>query len=258
MTHTDDVNDKRRRWLVYATTIITLVIFGSRYLPYLLYLVHQIAPPFDPVLALFYWLLYPIDLLFTYLWLYIALSVAGLALTISALKWSRPSKLWKVGLFIGLLAIVALPLVMRYKPTVWVEPGYTVRVPTQPGLLGGVVKATQAGIEVRRCEYEFLGWSKSEGALYGEEMCGEHERTWVFWPLSDSKLETVSSVPDDLLQEKVIGVESVHSTIPFDDTLDIVVKKPILQSPEGWWSAMVARHLYGPEDVVIVSMHPNP
>ena len=136
MTNADSIYANRYRGLFYVATIFTLILFGSRYLPYLLYFVHQVAPLFDPALTLIYWLLYPIDLLFTYLWLYITLSVVALTLTIAALKWSYPSRLWQIGLLVGLLAIVALPLVKRYKPAVWVEPEYAIiRVPTEPGLL---------------------------------------------------------------------------------------------------------------------------
>ena len=123
------------------------------------------------------------------------------------------------------------------------------RVPTEPGAVAGVVKATQTGAEVRRCEYELLGWSRSEGAIYGEEVCGGRKLNWVYWPLSDHYERAVPVVADELMREEVselTGVHSVHS-------LDSVVRGPVLRSPEGWWNAFIPRHIYGPEDVVVVS-----
>ena len=111
------------------------------------------------------------------------------------------------------------------------------------------MKATQVGAEVRRCEYELLGWSQSEGALYGEEVCGERKLNWVYWPMSDHYERAVTAVPEDLVRQDagdLVRVDSVYSLNPG-------VRQPVLASPEGWWHAFVARHIYGPEDVVVVS-----
>jgi hypothetical protein len=240
---------EHRRWFVWLSAAFIWLFFGSRYLYFLLYLAHQVVPSFEPLLTGVFMILYPFDWLFTYLGIYIGLSVFGLVFGIIALAWGRPGWLGRVALAGGLLAILALPAVHRYQPAVDVESGYVMRVPTEPGAIAGVVKATQAGVEVRRCEYELLGWSRSEGALYGEEVCGGRRRTWVYWPMSDHYDRTVSTVPDDLVREEVVEVVGIESSY----LLSSVVRGPILRSPEGWWSAFIARHIYGPEDVVVVS-----
>jgi len=238
-----------RRWFVWLSAAFIWLFFGNRYLHFLLYLAHQAVPSFEPLLTGVFMILYPFDWLFTYLGIYIGLSLFGLVFGIIALTWGRPGWLGRVALAGGLVAILALPAVYRYQPVVNAESGYVMRVATEPGVMAGVVKVTQVRAEVRRCEYELLGWSQSEGALYGEEVCGGRKYIWVYWPMSDHYDRAVSTIPDDLMREEVIelvGVQSAYS-------LNTVIRGPVLRSPEGWWNAFVARHIYGPEDVVVVS-----
>ena len=79
----------------------------------------------------------------------------------------------------GLLAIATFPIVHRYQPAIRVEPEYAARVITRPGPLAGVVKSMQAGAEMSECEYELLGWSVRQGALYGREVCTQQSRVWA-------------------------------------------------------------------------------
>ena len=238
-----------RRWFVWPSAAFIWLFFGSRYLHFLLYVVHQAVPSLEPLLTRGYIILYPLDWLFTYLGVYVGLSVLGLLLGIAAMVWGRPGWRGRSVLVGGLLAILAMPAVYRYRPAVNVEAGYVMRIPTEPGAIAGVVKATQTGAEVRRCEYKLLGWSRSEGALYGEEMCGGRRRNWAYWPLSDHYERAVPMVAGDLMREQVSELAGVHSVY----SPDSVVRGPILRSPEGWWNAFIARHTYGPEDVVVVS-----
>jgi hypothetical protein len=238
-----------RGWSVWLSAAFIWLFFGSRYLHFVLYAVYQVVPRLERLLGRVSMILYPLDWLFTYQGVYIGLSVLGLVLVLIGMAWGRPGRMGQIVLVGGLLAILALPAVYEYTPAVSVEPGYVMRVPTDPGAIAGVAKATQVGAEVRRCEYELLGWSRSEGALYGEEVCGARRLNWVYWPMSDHYERAVSTVPEDLVRQDagdLVGVDSVYS-------LNQVVREPVLASPEGWWYAFVARHIYGPEDVVVVS-----
>jgi hypothetical protein len=238
-----------RKWSAWLSAAFIWLFFGSRYLHFVLYAVYQVVPRLERLLGRVSMILYPLDWSFTYLGIYVGLSVLGLVLVLIGLAWGRPGRMGRIVLVGGLLAILALPAVYKYTPAVSVEPGYVMRVPTDPGAIAGVVKATQVGAEVRRCEYELLGWSRSEGALYGEEVCGEGRLNWVYWPMSDHYERAVSTLPEDLVRQDagdLVGVDSVYS-------LNQVVRGPVLVSPEGWWYAFVARHIYGPEDVVVVS-----
>lgn len=238
-----------RGWFVWLSAAFIWLFFGSRYLHLLLYAVYQAVPQLEPLLTRVFMILYPLDWLFTYLGIYTGLSVLGLVLVLIGMTWGRPGWMGRIALVGGLLAILALPAAYEYTPAVSVEPGYVMRVPTDPGALAGVVKATQTGAEVRRCEYELLGWSRSEGALYGKEVCGERRLNWVYWPMSDHYERAVSTVPEDLVRQDAVELVGVHSVY----TLDLVVREPVLTSPDGWWYAFIARHIYGPEDVVVVS-----
>jgi hypothetical protein len=240
-----------RKWSVWLPAAFIWLFFGSRYLHFVLYAVYQAVPRLERLLGRVSMILYPLDRLFTYLGIYVGLSVLGLVLVLIGMAWGRPGWMGRIVLVGGLLAILALPAVYEYTPAVSVEPGYVMRVPTDPGAVAGVVKATQTGAEVRRCEYELMGWSRSEGALYGEKVCGARRLTWAYWPMSDQYERAVSTVPEDLVRQDagdLVGVDSVYS-------LNQVVRQPVLASSEGWWYAFVARHIYGPEDVVVVSSY---
>ena len=254
-------SDEKResRWLLLLAVAFSWLLFVSRYAYFPLYLLHQTIPGAESLLLWGYWLLFPGDLLFTRLGRYLALSVLGLMLVLAAWAKSRAGWRGRAALVVGLLAIVALPLVYRYEPAVRVAPEYESQVITQPGRLAGVVKRMQTGAEVRACEYELLGWSASQGALYGEKVCGERRRIWAYRPASDERLLEAPTLPADIERETVArtALAGVHSTIPQDASLRLTVQQPILVSPEGAWHALVARHIYGPEDVVIIAAHPS-
>ena len=257
---------RRFQWLAPVSLIFIGIVFGSHYIMFPLALVARIMEKIPLQLWLkqllrwpfigFYAALYAINLLFTDLSAYLALSVIGLALALAALAFARPTQLGRVGLLLGLLAILAMPITRQYRSAVVTSSDSVhIDVPTQPGLLNGVVKAAQVGVEMRRCDYKLLGWSKQD-ALYGEETCGTHHRLWVYWPMSDSSLQAVSTVPTELLRQEIsreeLRAEGVRSGVPTDDALRIVVREPGLASQAGGWYAFVARHIYGPEDVVVI------
>jgi hypothetical protein len=172
------------------------------------------------------------------------------------LALARPAKRERVLVLLGLGAVLAMPLVYTYEPAVVAHlDGGRVTVPTQSGPIAGVVKATQAGDEVRRCDYNLLGWGEQD-ELYGEESCGTQHRFWVYRPTSDRGLQTVSNVPTNLATEEVsreqLTALGVRSTVPHDERLRIVVREPGLRAREDGRVAFVARHVYGPEDVVVI------
>lgn len=257
---------KRHTWLVPAALIFVVVIFGSHYalfpraLAWRALKASPLVPWLDRAmersLTATYFGLYPLYLLLTSLPVYLVASAVGLGLAVAALILVRPARIGQIALWLSILAVVGIPAARWYQPAVTVAGNQVVaRVPTQPGLIRGVVKAVQSGTEVRRCEYELLGWSEQD-ALYGEEVCGDRRRLWVYWPMSDRRLQTVETVPDDLTGEPVTREQLVEAGVtarmPGDPELRIVVREPGLASREGWWVAFVARHLYGPEDVVVL------
>jgi hypothetical protein len=190
---------------------------------------------------------------------YLGLSFVGIVLGAAALVLARPRRSGRLALLLAQASILALPLVHTYHPAVTVNASQvSVHLPTQPGPYARVVKATQASVELRRCAYKLLGWDERD-ALYGEEICGTRHRYWEYAPNSDTCLRTVAAVPSDLFRQEVnrqvlstLGVRS-RLPSPYDERLHIVVPEPGLTSGQGMWIAFVARHVYGPEDVVVVS-----
>jgi hypothetical protein len=242
--------------LVVSAIAFTWLFFVLRYLPILLSgLFYRSVPGLSRWLDAAYFVIFPLDLLFTRLVLYLALSVLGLAMAVAALVWGAPRRMGKIALLVGIVAIVAMPLAYRYQPAVWAEEGYVIRIPTQPGPLAGVVKAVRVGVEVRYCEHDLLGWHPAEGALYADEVCQGNWRIWVYRPGTD-ELMAVTAAPGNLVVETFSNLEGLHSVIPFDGSLEIVLREPVLVSPDGYWRAFVARHVYGPEDIIVVSTLP--
>ena len=154
---------ERWRWLVPASLSFIGVIFGSRYIKFPVALLAQgVAAMPTPLwlsrrlrwLWIGFFVLYPIELLFTSLTVYLVLSAVGLVLGIATIAVARPRKLSLALLLLGLLAIAALPFVHRYRPAVTVEPGVvnrgrvataTISVPGAGGLHAFRVTASAAG-----------------------------------------------------------------------------------------------------------------
>lgn len=89
----------------------------------------------------------------------------------------------RVGLTVGILLILLLaayfeflPRFYHAGPTLLVKDEYYLKAPTQPHAIRNLFT----------CQHSVGGWSQSQGALYGEEVCGPFSRTWSFWPLSDA------------------------------------------------------------------------
>ena len=161
-------------------------------------------------------------------------------------------------LIIMVLAILAFPWLHRYQPAVVAAPGYEMQVPTQPGLLGSVTKSAQAAAEIRPCEYTLLGWS-IDGMLYYRETCGWGVQIWAYDPVTDSRPRQVAEAPSNLVQEargvwELDGIR-VPGVPPKGEphTRSVVVQGQGMASSDGRWVAAVVRHLYGPEDVVVLS-----
>ena len=140
------------------------------------------------------------------------------------------------------------------------------RVPTQPGFLGGVIKAAQAGAEKVPCKYELLGWNVTNQLFY-QSACGNDAAvTWWYDPRGPSGEPHVTPrapgglARDEMLSYEVLDRVRASGVWPPDaepGTRSIQLRQGSLRSPDGQWVALVARHVYGPEDVVIVQWEPQ-
>lgn len=149
----------RAQWLTWAALVVGGLLFGMPYLLRAIFAVGQFTHLFDSpntffwLAALFSWLI----ILFSEAWAYVLISLLSIGLTVAALRWGRPSRVVRSLLVLTLLAILGFPWFFGYEPAVSAAPGYTLRWPTQPGLLEGVVKRAHITTEQRPCTYALLG-----------------------------------------------------------------------------------------------------
>jgi hypothetical protein len=162
------------------------------------------------------------------------------------------------GACLGCLAI-ALSL-FHYQPAVVAAPGYEMRWVTRPDPWASVVNSYQSFFEIRPCGHTLLGWS-TDGRLFYRAACQNNTlQAWTYDPERRSGPRSIGASPPNLLQEPVPRgsiLERVRSPCvrPADAepmVRNLGVRVDGLASPDGRWIAVVVRHIYGPEDVLIL------
>lgn len=241
-------------WLVRMALGLGGVLFVARYfvlgLLYVKSLVGYGSISFVDVLGM--WYLFPLSFAFSYPVVFWCVTGLCLTLVVVALFWARPRKVARVALVLVGLVILITPLIYRYRPAVRAVSNAVLRVATQPNFLWSAPKAFAAGAEIRRCVYALHGWDVA-GALYYTETCGARAAHWRYLPHLDTRMK-IATVPDDVLWKPAARpTDRVVATMPGDDLLQISTRGAVLASPDGVWRALIARHLYGPEDVVVVA-----
>lgn len=155
---------------------------------------------------------------------------------------------------------IAVLAVFSYQPAVVAAPGREMRWPTKPDLLGSVVKRFQATLDIRPCDLAILGWNL-DGELFYQESCqGGPFQVWAYDPDQDRRPRPVAAAPANLVQETLprsavlerVRVPSVRPTDAEPMVRNLEVRVDGLASPDGRWVAVVARHVYGPEDVIVL------
>lgn len=188
---------------------------------------------------------------------YLLATLASVAVTGVGLAKGRPGKLLGAWLVLLLVATLAFPLVCRYQPALWAAPGYQSEWVTNPGFLGGVVKAAQNIVEQRPCTYELLGWS-ADNRLHYSATCGAETQVWQHAP--GGRSVQVSVAPADLSVDTL----SKHTAVTMlrteikpavyeEQTRRLLLESDGFISPDGQWTAVVTQHLYGAQDVVLLS-----
>jgi hypothetical protein len=200
---------------------------------------------------------------------YLATSAAAIALNVAAFRWGRPSPLSRLGPVLGVVAVISLPWTITYEPEVTAAPDHTLHVATQPGRIGGVVKAFHSRFEGTPCHYSLLEWGE-DNTFYFQSDCGKaplfriygpaadvERRVWAFNPESGGPARQVSASPNGITHEPRRGDNHKFSvpvtgltTVP--EHLSILKSSPV-RSPDGRWVAVVVTRFYHPQDVVVVS-----
>jgi hypothetical protein len=229
------------------------LFFVIRYLVMALaYVAWRVRLPTAVIAGLDFGYLYPLSVLFAQPGVYWVVSGVGLLLVAAALVFAKPGRLAAAALAMVAVGIVGGALFQRYQPAVEARPGVTMRVPTMPGWWASPAKRFRAGAEMRRCDYVLEGWDRSGGLLY-VETCGERQRRWRYEPADDT-LAPSGAVADVSAAQVDRPRDRVAATMPMDPSLSLSVRTPVLRSPDGLWDAFIARHVYGPEDVIVVAV----
>ncbi len=195
-------------------------------------------------------------------------ATAGAALLLAALLLARPGRFASILLGITLLGVLAIPWVYSYQPAVSAAPGYQMLVPTQPDLLEGVTKRAQQFAEVRPCTYSLVGWTPEDTLHYREECKGVAPQMKAIAPGREEQPRVVEDTPPeasagtrvpaaDLVRSPawVFGPDGrlVEDAEAERSSVRIKLRGDGLASANGQWVAVVARHIYGPEDVLLLS-----
>jgi len=205
---------------------------------------------------------------------YVTISLVALVLSSAALIWlimQERRQFWRrehfYALLIAFAGVLAFPLLMRYRPVVKAAPGIELRLVERPGLLAGVVRSCQAAAEVPGCQYEPLGWADAQTLVY-RKWCGGHYDKMGVWHPGDSQppqayhLDTGEVSPydgdlDTISRETCLPSLCVLPALakrePFEQGYHPGQYEDVIISPDGRWVAFTAEHVYGPEDLFVIS-----
>ncbi len=194
---------------------------------------------------------------FRTVWGYVLTTIPGLLAAIAGLIAGRTSALLRVWLLVLVLAIAAFPFVFRYQPALTAAPGYQMQWVTAPGFPERIVRAAQNILEETPCRYELMGWT-ADGWLYYRATCAGEERMWRYSPAQPGRPAPVSQLPEEWEATK-IPESQVLAMVRADirpksaePTTRPLLMKEIAVFPDGRWIAIVTRHIYGPEDIVVL------
>jgi hypothetical protein len=190
---------------------------------------------------------------------FITVTVVTIAAATVGLKWGHFNQFSRVWLMLIICAVVTFPFVYRYQPALTATPGNEMQLVTDPGLLGGIVKASQNLTEQTPCTYKLLGWSKNN-QLYYRAVCNSESRIWRYSPAHLSQIQM--SVPPSELSSMAVSDDTVMSMVWADGvkpkrfeqaTRPLLLESKGLMSPDKQWTAIVTQHIYGTQDVIILT-----
>jgi len=243
-------------------------LFGAR-------LLYEISPSSVPSFQ--FWLYVPafgVYHLFSDMARYVAFSIVAMGLTVAALAWlvgRLRGRVWRSGRFYLLaaafLAVVAFPLAVRYRPFVHVAPEAELRMVEPPGWVESTVRACQAAAEIAGCQYEVLGWADARTLVY-RKWCGGYYDADGWHPGAPGAplaydVEVGAVVPFEGETGGLLGEQCPASRCVLPALLEFHsggyylpgrYDAPTL-SPDGRRVAFVARHIYGPEDLLVLSVN---
>ncbi|MBC7234069.1 MAG: hypothetical protein H5T68_12600 [Chloroflexi bacterium] len=148
-------------------------------------------------------------------------------------------------------------LVLHYQPALSAAPGYEAIFVTKPHFWENPIRVWQRVTEQRPCEYQILGWS-ADNRLYYQATCGTETQVWEY---ALNRESSQTSLPNALIQNTLsrgnvldmVRADGVRPREYEPVTRPVLLKSEGYLSPDGRMIAIVTQHLYGPQDIVILS-----
>ncbi len=204
---------------------------------------------------------------------YVFLSLAALLLTLVALMVliaRERGQIWRRKRFyllaVALVSILAFPLLMRYRPAVQAAHSVELHIVEQPGLLAGTVKRCQAAAEICECQYEPLGWAAEQTLVYRKWCDADYQMNGQYlgdpqppqaYHLDTDEISPFDGDLDTLSRESCPLSKCVSPALAAEQAFPRGYLpgqyEDALVSPNGRWVAFTAEHIYGPEDLLVIS-----
>lgn len=209
---------------------------------------------------------------------YVALSAAAIVAALAALvalvaaHGSQVSRRPAVYLCLAaLLAVLVFPWTRApYQPAMATQPGVELRLVNRPsGLIATAVRSLQIGAEVRPEVYEPLGWADDQSFVYRLRQCAGYDRRGL-WQEGEAGPLLIYNVGADASHAWQGRLEDLYAQpCPVSACVTPLLAPfyagsgqpyfpghyaQVFPSPDGRWRAAVARHVYGPEDLVVIGV----
>lgn len=203
-----------------------------------------------------YALLIPFVLVMAFRVAYAFLLISAVAIILFSL-FTRKARWYGLMLKIVALILIGLFTLYPYSPNVYPTDGVEMMLPTRQGRVWNGLWLAQSMIDVKPCTYVLLGWD-ADNQLYYDETCNQRTTTWRFAPDKQMR-RRVSDVPEKLVSDQ-------NSLDKFDTLFELSSVNPGMQRYDLWlypygmfsaeknYAALVSKNLYGPEDVIILTL----
>lgn len=180
--------------------------------------------------------------------------------------WRRPAAYLCLA---ALLAVLVFPWTRAaYQPAIATRPGVALRLVNRPaGLIATAVRSLQIGAEVRPEVYEPLGWADDQHFIYRLRRGAGYDRRGQ-WQEGEAGPLLAYDVSAGASQAWPGALEDLHARpCPVSACLTPLIEPfyagsgqayfpghypQVFPSPDDRWRAVVAWHIYGPEDLVII------
>ena len=174
-------------------------------------------------------------------------------------------------LVLGIGCVLGFAWLHQYEPAVRPAPNAQLQMVQAPDLLTGIVRRNQASAEIPGCAFEVLGWADADSLVY-REWCGgfydpSNHYAWKEGAPAAPRAYRVGTKTDlpyagDLkaLSRETCGYASCVRPLLDKDYVHTFSRSPryptvpddSVLSPDGKWVTFRAKHVYGPEDLLII------